>query len=599
MRPRSGGHSPPASPASPRRRAQPARPAGPAGPARGTVPAWLLPAAVLALAAGLIFTDLGSSSLHNRDEARHALVAENILADGDWLTLHYEGAPYFNKAPLKFWLTALAFRACGVNEWTARLWSALFALGAVALTGLLGARLYDRRTGLLAMLVLATSPQFLHSHCARTGEQDSALLFCWTLACLLIVAGLRRRPLFYLGCAAVGLCGMVKHLGFVPELLLVLGLWLGLSGQWRALGAATLLKGLAAALAVALPWHTAQAALHGGAFLDRYLGREMVHRGLTFLNVRHDARFFLFVLKDGLYPWSLLLPLAVWRLTRSRAPLALRPGLLPAIWALVVLVVISISRVKLSWYALPAYPALAILLARFVTTEWLSRPTRPLDVGVALTWAVLVLSPVNVGIFNPSGISARDGMIETDLLGFLQGAPVGPWPGPLLLGVAALGTAAAALACAGRPTGRLAAGARRAAFAALCALALLTAAAPLRFAATRGDLDRLVRRARAVVGPTEVVEAALPAPLARDERTEFYLRRLPGRRREGAAAGAAAAGAPAPARWRLGVRDGGAPAGGPAGAPRSAPDAAAADATTAVAWEEALREGEFVLWRRR
>lgn len=592
MQPRSGGHSPPAPPASPDRRARPAQPPGRAGPVRTAVPAWLLPAALLALAAGLIFTDLGSSSLHNRDEACHALVAENILADGDWLTLHHQGAPYFNKAPLKFWLTALTFRAFGVSEWTARLWSALFALGAVALTGLLGARLYDRRTGLLAMLVLAASPQFLHSHCARTGEQDSALLLCWTLACLLVVAGLRRRPLFYLGCAAAGLCGMVKHLGFVPELLLVLGLWLGLSGQWRALGAAALLKGLAVALAVALPWHAAQAALHGGAFLDRYLGREMVHRGLTFLNVRHDARFFLFVLKDGLYPWSLLLPLAVWRLTRSRAPLALRPGLLPAIWALVVLVVITISRVKLSWYALPAYPALAILLARFVTTEWLDRPTRPLDVGVALTWSVLALSPLNVAVFNPSAISARAGMIEMDLLGLLQGAAVGPWPGPLLLGVAVLGTAAAALACVGRPTGRLAAGARRAALAALCALAVLAAAAPLRFAATRGDLDRLVRRAHAVVGPADDVEVALPAELARDERTEFYLRRLPGRRAGDAAAGAA--GSPAPARWRLGQRDAGAPAGAAAGA-----GAPADAATDAAAWEEALREGNLVLWRRR
>ena len=557
--------------------------APPAPLARPPRPGWLLPAAVLALAAGLIFTGLGSSSLHNRDEARHALVAENILAGGDWLTLHYEGAPYFNKAPLKFWLTALTFRAFGVSEWTVRLWSALFALGAVALTGLLGARLYDRRTGLLAMLVLATSPQFLYSHCARTGELDSALLFCWVLACLLIVAGLRRRPLFYLGCAAIGLCGMVKHLGFVSELVLILGLWLGLSGQWRAVGAATMLKGLAVALAVALPWHLAQAAWHGANFLDLYLGREMVERGLTFANKRHGARFFVFVVKDGLYPWSLLLPLAVWRLTRTRAPLALRPGLLPAIWALLVLIIISISRVKLPWYSLPAYPALAILLARFVTTEWLDRPTRPLDVSVALTWGVLALSPLNVAVFNPLGTSAMAGMIATDLFGLLQGAAVEPWPGPLLLGVAVLGTAAAGLACAGHPTGRLAAGARRAAFAALCALAMLTAAAPLRLAATRGDLDRLVQQARAVVGPTDAVEVTLGNELALDDRVEFYLRRLPGRRVAGAAADSVEA-LTARARWRLGSRE------------ASAPVDTAVDA---AAWEEALREGEFVLWRRR
>jgi 4-amino-4-deoxy-L-arabinose transferase-like glycosyltransferase len=169
-------------------------------PANVRLARWL-PAGLGLLAALLIFAGLGSGSLHNLDESRHALVAENILHDGDWLTLHHEDAPYFNKAPLKFWLTALTFRLGGVNAWTARLWSALFAWGAVVVTGLLGARLYDRRTGLLAAFILATSTQFLYSHCARTGELDSALLFFWTLACLLVVAGTRRRPLFYLGCA--------------------------------------------------------------------------------------------------------------------------------------------------------------------------------------------------------------------------------------------------------------------------------------------------------------------------------------------------------------------------------------------------------------
>ncbi|MHB8079205.1 MAG: hypothetical protein ACYDIE_08125 [Candidatus Krumholzibacteriia bacterium] len=52
-----------------------------------------LPAGLALLAALLIFPGLGAGSLHNRDEARHAVVAGNILLDGDWLTLHLDGAP--------------------------------------------------------------------------------------------------------------------------------------------------------------------------------------------------------------------------------------------------------------------------------------------------------------------------------------------------------------------------------------------------------------------------------------------------------------------------------------------------------------------------
>ncbi|MHB8079206.1 MAG: ArnT family glycosyltransferase [Candidatus Krumholzibacteriia bacterium] len=476
---------------------------------------------------------------------------------------------------MKFWLTALAFRVGGVNAWTARLWSALFAWGAVVVTGLLGARLYDRRTGLLAAFILVTSTQFLYSHCARSGELDSALLFCWTLACLLIVAGLRRRPLFYLGCAAVGLCGMVKHLGLVPELLLILGLWLGAGGQWRALGAGALLRGLGVVLLVALPWHVWEYLRYGAAFLDIYFGREMIYRGLQYGNTRHDAGYFLVVLKDGLFPWSLLLPAAVWRLTRTRAPLPLRPGLLPAVWSVVVIVLVTISRVKLPWYVLPAYPALALLLARFVATEWAARPTRPLDALMAATWLVIALSPVNVGRFNPFAGPAQEGMIRADLFGLLQGGGGGPWPGPALSVLAALGALAAAAtalrSARGPATAPPATRARGLTIAILGVLALGIAVAPLRFVATRTPLDRLVARAGSLVPPADTVGVALDAPTLADDRTEFSLRRLPGRRAAG----------PAPAaRWLLTSRAEPSPGDG-------------AD------WREVLREGDLVLLERR
>jgi 4-amino-4-deoxy-L-arabinose transferase-like glycosyltransferase len=533
-----------------------------------------LPAGLGLLAALLIFAGLGAGSLHNRDEARHALVAENILHDGDWLTLHHEGAPYFNKAPLKFWLTALTFRLGGVNAWTARLWSALFAWGAVVVTGLLGARLYDRRTGLLAAFILVTSTQFIYSHCARTGELDSALLFFWTLACLLVLAGTRRRPLFYLGCAAVGLCGMVKHLGFVPELLLILGLWLGLGGRARALGATTLLRGLGVVLVVALPWHLWQYARHGAAFTTIYFGREVVIRGLEYAAPRPDPRYLLTVLKDGLFPWSLLLPLAAWRLSRTRAPLGLRPGLLPTLWIAVVIVLVMASRVQLPWYALPAYPALAILLARFVATEWATRPTRPLDALVAATLLVIALSPVNVGSFNPFATPALDGMVRADLFGRLGGGGR-VWPDlPLLLPavVGALAAVATVLLSARGPvTNPRAARARLVTIVALGVLALGIAAAPLRFAATRTPLDQLIAGAAPLIAPGDTVAIDLDAAWPSDERTEFSLRRLPGHRVP----------TPAPdARWRL------------TSGPLPPEDGQ-------MPWREVLRRSDLVLLQRR
>jgi len=61
----------------------------------------------------------------------HAVVAREAATQGNWLPLTYNDSPCFNKPPLRIWLTALTFKAAGINEWTVRLWSAVFGLGTV------------------------------------------------------------------------------------------------------------------------------------------------------------------------------------------------------------------------------------------------------------------------------------------------------------------------------------------------------------------------------------------------------------------------------------------------------------------------------------
>ena len=76
-------------------------------------------------AAGLIGLDLGVRALTTNDLARFPLLAQDILARGDWLRPRLNGAGYFNKPPLLAWLIALASWPAGrVTEWTAVLPSA-------------------------------------------------------------------------------------------------------------------------------------------------------------------------------------------------------------------------------------------------------------------------------------------------------------------------------------------------------------------------------------------------------------------------------------------------------------------------------------------
>jgi 4-amino-4-deoxy-L-arabinose transferase-like glycosyltransferase len=112
---------------------------------------------VLILLSGLVISfNLGSSSLHNQDEALHAVVAHEAATQGNWLPLTDNDSPYFNKPPLRIWLMALIFKAAGINEWTVRLWSAVFGLGTVLALYLVGRRLGDDRTAFFSSLILLT-----------------------------------------------------------------------------------------------------------------------------------------------------------------------------------------------------------------------------------------------------------------------------------------------------------------------------------------------------------------------------------------------------------------------------------------------------------
>src|SRR5213593_3769577 len=93
----------------------------------------VLSAAVLGLASALLLPDLGASALSNWDEALYGTLAREFLARPS-LTIHYGGAPYFEKPPLGIWMMAMTSWAFGESERSLRLPSALCGVALVWLT---------------------------------------------------------------------------------------------------------------------------------------------------------------------------------------------------------------------------------------------------------------------------------------------------------------------------------------------------------------------------------------------------------------------------------------------------------------------------------
>ena len=88
-----------------------------------------IPLGVALVAAALYLLRLGGAPFIDPPEGFHAEIAREMTRLGDWITPHVNGVRYFDKPPVLYWLMAGSFSVAGVGEVTARVWSALAAVG--------------------------------------------------------------------------------------------------------------------------------------------------------------------------------------------------------------------------------------------------------------------------------------------------------------------------------------------------------------------------------------------------------------------------------------------------------------------------------------
>jgi 4-amino-4-deoxy-L-arabinose transferase-like glycosyltransferase len=108
---------------------------------------------------------VGTRVIASGDEARFAVLAQDMLERGTWFDARVREQRYRNKPLLYPWLiTLLSLPRGRVSQATSGLPIALAAVAGVFLTVVLGHQLFSPRAGLFAGLVLATSyAYFAHS----------------------------------------------------------------------------------------------------------------------------------------------------------------------------------------------------------------------------------------------------------------------------------------------------------------------------------------------------------------------------------------------------------------------------------------------------
>ncbi len=339
--------------------------------------------ALLLVLAVVWFGGLGYRKLIKADEGRYAEIPREMVATGDWLTPRLNGLKYFEKPPLQYWTTAAAYEAFGIHEWTSRLWTATTGFFGVLLVGFTATRLFDRRTGLIAATVLASSLAYVLL--AHFNTLDMGLTFFLTLTvCAVLLARQARVGVK----AAGGHCGATSSVDIDASRRWMLVAWaalalatlskgpvavvltggalvayLALSRDWALLSQLALIRGLAVFVVVAGPWFVAVSRANP-SFAHFFFIHEHVERFLTTEHRREGPLwYFVPIVLVGALPWLSFLPKALLEAWRAPGRDGFSPQRLLIGYAAVVFVFFSLSGSKLPSYVLPMFPALALLVA--------------------------------------------------------------------------------------------------------------------------------------------------------------------------------------------------------------------------------------------
>lgn len=359
----------------------------PADDARWRKFAWI----VLGLAAILFFARLGTRALWS-SEFRWAEIAREMQLTANYFWPTINGRPYYDKPLGTYWLVvASTWLTGGMNEAAARLPCALAGMLAVALLIVIGRRLYDLKTGVIAGFILATSFSFVFfsRHASAdvetiAGELAALLLFLrhedrqdgWWVIALWIVMALTSQ--------------MKGLLGFVLPLI-VIGTYCVLADGWAGLGRA-LLGGplsqrlrwlvernrwffnwktpLAIAIAGAIYYVPfAISRLETGSTKGLYMVyRENVQRYFEPFDHRGPIYLYTYVVFALMAPWSAMLPAALVHAHQRQPAESDRARsdrfTLVFFWATFIFFTLSGSR--RSYYILPILPVAAILVARLL-----------------------------------------------------------------------------------------------------------------------------------------------------------------------------------------------------------------------------------------
>jgi 4-amino-4-deoxy-L-arabinose transferase-like glycosyltransferase len=344
--------------------------------------------------------------LIDRDEPRFAEASREMIERADYVVPYFNNRLRLDKPPLAYWAQVASYRIFGENDFSARFPSVV----AAALTALVifawGSRIGAPRVGWWAVIIFTLSLQtFLH---AKAAVADMWLVLFMTIAHW---AGyeLMQRPTFNaqrstpnqeavvfqpplaLGKGPFFVFYLALAFGFLAKgpiawtPLLTVGVTIFFARDLRLTRQLKFVRGILLTLAVVALWGIPALMRTHGEFFAVGIGRHVIGRSFATMEGHGANSFGMYLLLLPFYfatiflsffPWSIKLPWLIQRLWRRTKAGITDPSydeskidnyLLAGV--AIIFVIFTLVSTKLPHYTLPAFPLLALLLARHWSHE--------------------------------------------------------------------------------------------------------------------------------------------------------------------------------------------------------------------------------------
>jgi len=332
----------------------------------------------------VVFHILGTWSLPliDRDEPRFAEASREMIGRSNYIVPYFNNQLRLDKPPLTYWAQVSSYHIFGENDFAARFPSAI----AAALTALSivvwGRRMGGEKLGWWAAIIFTLSLQtFVH---AKAAVADMWLVLFMTLAHWAgyelfywsdtntehrtLNLNNRRFLWWWVFYLSLGLGFLAKGpIAWTP--LLTVAVVIIYTRDWQLLRRFKFVGGISLTLLAVGLWGIPALIQTHGQFFSIGIGRHVIGRSLTTMEGHGASSLGVYVLLLPFYfvtvfvsffPWSIKLPWLTKTLWHRRD----RTDDYLLIGTAIIFVIFTLVSTKLPHYTLPAFPLLALLLAR-------------------------------------------------------------------------------------------------------------------------------------------------------------------------------------------------------------------------------------------